>query len=610
MDDDFKLIQGAKGYTTRPDITATDEEFLVSGSQNVLINDQEKVESRDGYTLFGAENETRNRIKSERTWNTSTGTEIMQRESNGVLEYYSEVSGAWETLLTGLSTVYPVRFTEAWNSTELLDIQLFVNHSSTLYEWSGGQTTYSASTVNTITKAGATSWAEDRFLTAGTRTVRIKDTGGTWREFTYTGGESTTTLTGVSPDPTAFVFDADSLITQVVRTIATTPASGFINDVIGMLENHVYVGSHSSRRVYISKSTSYSDFTFSAPRIPTEGALLTMDDTTVGFKTSLTQDGKESMIIFSGKDRAYRVDFILSAGSTTDRETVRVKPIFVTSNQGAKSQELIEKIKNSIVFVSNDNELVDLGSLENFDSIQQNAVSDPVKTDFLAADFTNGVVKFWRNNLYITAPASSKMFILSFRVAADGGTRKFWQPPQNLEFGQLSDYGGLLYGHSGSRTESYLAFDGLNDNGQPIAFKAHFAYRNGGDRARLKNFDKYMSELYMTSNATVQHRIVYEYLGSKTFQEYVYEGSETDFLFVQNPNPSLGTAPLGTSPLGSSVVSTSDLIKYRRFKPITPVDHFEYQVTYECDAQDAKFQILAHGPNLKLSSNSQPKLVK
>ncbi len=52
----YQTINEFVGYVTKPDKTNADERTLVSGSQNVLINDQDKIVTRKGYTRFGATN--------------------------------------------------------------------------------------------------------------------------------------------------------------------------------------------------------------------------------------------------------------------------------------------------------------------------------------------------------------------------------------------------------------------------------------------------------------------------------------------------------------------------------------------------------------------------
>ncbi len=609
----FSLLTGALGYRTRSDATATKPGFLVGGSQNVLVNEAtdeggDKVESRPGYELKGVASTDRYKIRSEFTFKTKSGdTRMLRFDANGNLEFWYEAGAAWETLLTGLSATYPCRFTTVWSATELLRVLLFVNHSSVLYEWSGavgtisGDTAVTAGTISiqeTITTQG--------FLTAGTRSIRIKDSGGTWRETVYTN-QSGSDFT-VSTDLSAFTFDANAPVVQVVRQNSNTPASGFTNDVIAVLQNHVYVGSHSSSIVYLSKSTSYADYTFSTPRLATDGWQFVLDDYTVGFITNIGGNGQESMVIFAGNDWIYRVEFVEVGDSSGVAEIARIRPIIVSSGQGALAQELIAKVKNSIVFMNVSNELMELGDIENFSNIQQVPISDPIKPDFLAASFTDGALRFWRNNLYVTAGASGKMFILAFREG-EAGVRRFWQPPQILPIGQLSDFDGNLIGHSAGVKESYTLFTGTSDNGKPIVFKAHFAYNNFGNRDKYKTFDKYFVEFYLTSNAVVRLTLVYEYLGAKTSRTYSFQGTEVDFLFVPNPSASLGVNSLGTSPLGAPLESISNFIKYRRFKKVVPEpSFFEMQSRFECDDLDAQFQILCQGPNVGLSNISPSKL--
>lgn len=609
---EFDLITGAVAYRTRSDMTATRKNCLVAGSQNVLINEAtdnegDKVESRLGYTLKGSatpEGE-RNGIKSEFVFNTKRGDRIMMRFSkSGDLSFFSEDSGDWEVLLDGLLGDYPVRFTTWWSTTELLRECLFVNHTAGIYEWGGGIGTLAAITDATHITINETITTQG-FLTAGTRSIRIKDDTGVWREAVYTG-EAAGVFT-VTTDLTGYSFTAGALVVQVVRTNANKPASGFINDVIRTLENHVYVGSHGSSVVYMSKSTAFDDFTFSSPRLATDGWQFVMDDFLVGFETNIAGDsGKESMVFFAGNDWLYRVAFVDIADASI-AQVASIKPIIVASGQGAISQELIAKVKNSIIYINASNELLELGSVENITTVQQTPLSDPIKPDFLAADFTGGSIRFWRNNLYVFAAASARTFILAFRED-EKGTRRFWQPPQLLPVGLSSDYDGNLIGHSATAEESFTLFDGTTDNGLPISFKAYFAYNNHGAREKLKNFNLYFSELYMTANTIVRHTLAFEYLAAKGTKTFEYLGSQTDFIFTPNPGASIGINNLGTSPLGIPLTVVPDFLKYRRFKKMVPLDYFEFQSQYECDEIDSQFQILCHGPNTTLSPNSPVKI--
>jgi hypothetical protein len=616
MEDDeikFDLSTGYLGYRTKEDETMLAEalgsdRYLVSGSRNVLISAAgNKVVSRYGYSLFGAENTDREPIKSQHTWLNSTGSEVVLREGNGELEFYSEESDAWETLMTGLSATYAVRFAEIWSATELIDELLFVNHDANLYEWSGGMGTFASDTATTIVINEVI--GTSRFLTAGTRSIRVKDSGGTWREFAYTG-QSGSTFTGVTPDPTAFTFDANALVVQVVRTNTNLISSAFLCNSIEVLDNQLYVGSDAYRDHYISKNTSFTDFSYSSPRVPGEGAKLTLDDVNIGYKIGRNENGVETMNVFCGKDFVYRTEFILSSGSASDREVVKVKPLVAASNQGARSQEMIGKIKNGIVFVNWDNELVELGQVENVEKQVSVPVSDPIKSDFLSADFdAGGHVFLSENQLLVSSRSDGVIFILDLE-------QKFWQPPQDIPVGLFSNYGNTLIGHSSAIRESYTLFDTLSDRkitdeeGQPFTAIARFAYRNHGARARMKNFDRYYHEMYLTSNLELTHTLRYDYGGSRGISEKLMNGAEGDFLFTPALNASLGAHSLGTVPLARDLTDPPTFLKYRRLKPVQPVDYFEFQSEYRADILDSQFQIAAHGPNAQLAQNSPVRYTK
>ena len=595
----FSLVSSFKGYITKSDQTNLSPEYLVAGSQNVIINDNEKVESRAGYELFGVASTTNNPVTSDFVWRHSGATstlpaEIFLRTYNGTLEFYA--TSTFETLSTLISTSSPVRFAPVWSSAEQMDVLLFANASSTMFEWSGGQGTFASSTATAI--GLNETLGENRFLLYGTRQIRVKDTGGVWRTFTYTT-QSGATFSGVTPDPTTFTFATNANVVQAVRNNVNTPASGFLSDTIKVLNNQVWLGSKNSRVVYVSKDTSYTDFAFSSPRTTGEGAKLILDDTTIGFESP----DDESMLVFSGNDRVYKVGFEISSSDTGTVELPKIKPLLVSSGQGALSQELIAKIKQAIVWVSNNKELVELGQVQNLPGPQAVAISDPIKPDFTNADFTNGEIEFWRNSIFITAPSDGRMYIFDL-------SKRFWQPPQIMGMRRLSVFDNLLYGHNQSAPETYKLFTGVNDNGNPIAFKAHFAYQNGGKRDMLKNFDRFFTELYLASNTKVTVSLLQEWKGAKSISSYILNGSDSEFLFTPISDASLGVNPLGTNPLGGLLEAGEDTAKYRRFKPLVPIDAFEWQVRFESEEPDAVFQILSFGANLQLSQNISAKLNK
>lgn len=581
------LVDGFLGYTNKRDVTNLDSRYLIVGSKNVLINDGEKISARPGYTLDGPANSALTPILSSYDWINSSGSERNLRSYYDKLEYRSvDSNGAvtYRTLMSGLTDSVEFQFTEWWDNTEKIDLLLFVNGSTNMYMWSGGVTTFASATTNTITKEGTTSWGEERFLVGGTRQVVIDGT-----TYTYTGGESTTTLTGVTPDPTLTVHVPGAIVHQAVRVTANTPASGFNNSVIATLNNQVYVGDLTKRTVYVSKNTDYTDYTFSATRSPGEGAILTLDGTVVGFAVQ-----ENAMYISAGKDFWYQTKFTLSSDNT--KEALTVDRLKTGPQQAAQSQNLIGNIKNSIVFISNEPTFDTLGRVENINTPNAKPLSDPIKADFDNYDFTGGHIKYFKNKTYISVPQESLYLIYDHE-------RQYWQPPQISPISRFAIIDGELYGHSSATPQTFKLNDESTgtDNGAPIDCVARFAYRNYGHRDWRKVFDEHFTEGYIKSNTTLTLTLYYDFAGFTTIIEKDILGNDSAILFQPATDVSLGKNPLGSEPLGSSLDTLDELSKFRVIHELEKFDFYELLVQYESNQEDAGWQLIAQGGNVMLS---------
>jgi hypothetical protein len=591
----FLLVDKYKGYANNRDITNIDPEFLVPPSQNVLINEGEKVSNSPGYTLYGAANATLFPVKSSFEWKTSTGPEYALRSYDDELEVY--YGGSWIRVQDAYTSV-DFSFTTFFDSTEKIDLLLFVNGDSNMRMWSGGLTTFASATATTITKQGTSTFAEERFLLAGTRGFRIGTT-----SYTYTGGEGTTTLTGVAPNPTAAGHAVGSVVIQSTRVTATTPASGFMNDIIGTLYNQVYVGDFNRRDIYVSKNTSYIDFTFTAGaggRAPGEGALLTLDATPIAFVPA-----EEEMYV-GVQDGWFQTKFTLSADLT--KETMQIKRLKSSRGKAIASKNSFTKAANYILYYTIDNQIDFLGRVENITTPESQPLSDPIKLELLAYNTTIAPhMKYWNNQLFACFPSEGKTLIYDF-------DRKYWQPPQTWSIRRLAVIGDELYAHSSAVPESYKMLDttAYSFNTNPVDSRAAFAYRNYGDRFWKKNCDEWATEGYIKSNTTLTATFKYDFGGFTSIISKDIDGTDTDILFSTTTDGSLGKWPLGSQPLGGTTDSPSDLAKFRIIHEITDqgLDFYEQQVVYSTNDVDQRWEIISSGGNVKLSTNDNKNIKK
>lgn len=600
----YSLTEEALGYATAEDQTNTDQRNLVAGSQNVLINRQRKVVSRNGYSRLGSANTTLAPCRSSVTWNTSTGTELLLRVYDDELEVYlgtvdGVVVNAWTRVMNGLSTTEIPRFTTFYDAdNEGIDLLLFVQGNANIYRFGGCITTIASTTSNTITKNGTETWAEARVFSAGNKTLLINGT-----EYTYTGGEGTTTLTGVSPDPTG---EADnSVVIQKVVTHSDKPAASRNNHTIGTFQNHVLVGSNDDELVYASKNNNMLDYTYSSPRVPGDGFLLTLDEPSVGFSTL-----QERLIVFAGKNSIYQGTFSeITVGSTLS-ETIDIKKYQAGQLQGAQSQETIVPIGNSVLYLSHEPAVRELTSPEQISGgSDPRTLSNPIRPDFDAEDWTNAQAAWFKNAYYLTAPVNSRVYILEFKEDADNTLRRYWQPPQTLPVRTLSPYAGKLYGHSNAVPETYYLFDpdtysDVNSSDEKLAITAiaKYAYRNFGDRANLKNFDEYFIEGEISPSTTLETTINYDFGGATATVYDEIKGNNFEIVEETLNNASLAQQPLGQQPLGGAIVGPSNTAKFRAIIEIAKEDFFEIQAVFKTDDIDKYFSIIAHGPNAQKST--------
>jgi hypothetical protein len=586
---DFKLqnMREYGGFLNKADITNLKGVYLVKDSQNVVSTDEGRLGTRKGYSLFGSADTTLEPITAEYSWLTARGDEIMLRGRNdasttGTLEFYHADIGAWTELVNSLGTGV-FNFTTYWDTTEAQDALIFVCNDSNLYYWSGGVTTFASAGTNTLTKQGTASWAEEGFILSGTTQVTIEGT-----VYTYTGGESTTTLTGVTPDPASAGHTVGAAAFQTVRTNTNKPASNLNNALIATHRNQVYVGDLTRRDIYVSEVGDYTTYTFTATRLVGEGALLTLNEAPTAFVA------QEDSIYISTYNQWYNVKFTLSSDLTAEDLTIQL--LESSPMGGAVNQSSVFKAKKEILYISNEPTINSLGRIENIDTPQSKDLSDPIKLEIEAYTLTNCSGKFYRNNAYFNFPSEGKTLI--YNIA-----KGYWEAPQILPVRVMSVYGGELYGHSNGNHETYKLLDGTNDTGKAMQAVAKFAYLNYGEPAHQKGLTEWFTGGYISTNTDLTQTLYYDFKGYSGIQEFNISGDDTAIIFANITTGNLGKEPLGKEPLGSTSDDVDELQRFRVIKQTYKRNFYEIQVKYESNDIDQQWFLLHQGGNAMLSKD-------
>ncbi len=620
----FKLAEQVLGYVTSQDESNTDFRLLVGGSKNVQIDFQKKVKLRAGYSRLGAGNTALTQVRNAWDWETSTGIKHPMRFYDDELEVYLEdIDGvtvdAWTRVLNGLSTTELLRScidkggNGGWyDSTESLDLCLMVIADANIYEWNGAVATIASATSNTITKNGSTNWAENRFYTTRNKIVIINGT-----EYTYTGGSGTTTLTGVTPNPSAEAVN--SIATQKVVTNSNQPAASRTNHFIYNFENQIIIGSEDDNLILGSKNTDFTNYSPTSPRLPGEGFTLTLDNPCRGL-TSLGSN----LLLGAGKSVIFKVLFTqLDVGGTLT-ETAIIKKLNVGVNQGFLNQESIVPIGNAIFYLTNEVALRAIEDPDNLTGINPKTFSNPIKPDFDAEDWDNAFGMWYKNTLFYTAPDNSRMYMLNFVEDADGKLFRFWNPPQTLPVRAMAlhEIDGVeqLYGHSNAVPETYLLFDGASDgvfddmdvaDKIPIEGRAIFAYNNYKKKGILKVFDEYYIEGEITPSTTELDMILrYDFDGITQTINKTIDGSDEDILEGKVGFNSLAQQSLAVNPLGGLLNPPPNTRKFRLEFEIAREDFFELQTEFTSNDVDKFWSIISHGSNAELSRRKPINLKK
>ncbi len=616
---EFSLVDGFKfGYRSREDITTLPPGVMVQGSQNVLTNVNGRIQVRQGFTLDGQSSAVIASFLGAYDWDRHTGDQRNLRAgfltiagNDGKLQFRYVASAGdkwngntftagqvfWIDLLTSLTSTN-FNFAEYWDTTEVAGFLNFVNGAPSISQWSGGVVTMASATSNTLTKTGTTTWAEEGFYTTGTRSILVNGV-----TATYSGGESTTTLTGVSVDFSAVA--ANTVVFQEVTTTLNSSMTGLPlaeNDIISVLNNQTYVGSLKDATIYISKVDNYLDYSFSTPRVVGEGALATLDAPAVGF---IPQE--DAMYITAGKSFWYETQLTLSADLSG--EAFNVVKLKTTAQEAAQSQSLITKIKDNVAFVSNEPIVKALGRLANVVlTPQMTDLSNSIVNDMNNYDFTDGNAFYFRNFLYVSVPQNGVVLVYNMTDPSN----PYWEAPQVLPVGKFAIIGGELYGHGYNVSETYKLFDGYNDNGKSMDAIVLFSFQNEGVRSTFKSMNEFYIEGYVASNTTLTLGIQYDIDGCATSTSFDLDGSDTQFVCIPSDSTSLGKSSLGKQGLGTNAIITSSSTslppKFRWIPTFPRTDFFEFQPSFESSGIDLNWQLIAFGGNTSFSTNYPVKI--
>lgn len=617
-----------KGYISSVDPTVIGPDALIGGSQNAYKRISQDIFARPGLKRRGTADATLAGVTSSFDWETSLATlrplRVVEDTATSLSKLQVESSIAdgttlvWYDLLTGQSNSRFV-FDTWWDATNEKDTLLFVNGGATIGSWTGAMGIVLATTANTIQLTGQV--AVLGFVGA-TGTVLVN---GTSYAFTGVAGD---TFTGVSPNPTGEANGSVVLDKPVINTPTNLPAIAC--EFIKVVENQAYVGSYSSYFIPVSKNTDFTLFTVPAVRVPGDPDLLTIGSLARGITV---QKGSSSTagnaVIAGGLGDWYTVRRNQITVGATLTEQVDVLQTKTADLSTALAHEFIDLIGDTIVFLDQNNQLREFGTVRDIVTPVFPLLSLDVFTELKHRDFTGGALRVVEDEgdttVYITCPAEGIDYMYQVRESltpvGNIQTERLWQPPQVRGLSRIAVLNGVTYGYSATNPQSYQLwetqqyFDDGPFDGDQIPYKVSmvFGYINLS-RTLQMNFNKIYFEGHMTRGSVVSCNTYLEYQGSKNILNTVVNNPIAPnkklaaFYGAQN-NPSPGENALGNIEVGDGIIppdlGSVPVPKFRAMRRIASQNVFEAALEVYSEDLDSEWGLLLLGINMQ-AANQQP----
>lgn len=450
-------------------------------------------------------------------------------------------------------------------------------------------------------------------------------------QYTYSAlGDNGFSFVGVSPDPTSL---AGNVVVSEVQVTDTSPSAGppsalednFFNDYITVIGNQLYVGCYISRIVHIASIIDYTDFVVPDFRAPGTPDLYILDSNSRGATAKGGQKG--NAVLFGSLGDSYSITrnvstFINAAGTSEfTYENVIVDKATSADLSSPISQNFIDSIGDTIIFVDQNNQLRQFGTLRNLSTPVYPILSLDVYTELAGLDLTGGemraVAEQSGDTVYITVPLSAALYLYQIREKVDQvgnlTAERLWQPPFIVGATTIAVIAGITYIYSNANPQMYQLWntgqyhdDSPSD--EPIPYECHqiIAYLSLEDRAQQLYFDKLYYEGYMTRGTNLYNNIYQEYQGSKnlvtvTINKAVAPGKKLAKFYDSTATPALGDVALGQIPLGEGVTAKggASIPKFRAIRRSTATDIFEFALDIASYGLDDQWEMLTIGVNLQ-----------
>ncbi len=563
--------------------------------QNTTVNNGDRVSVREyGTTILGTVTTTEKSVNSLHTFRRRDGENILMRTYADRIEWFDEGNNSWETLKITTSTGLRYGFADYNINTDLRSYVYFGNGDDVFRRWTGQHTL-----LNGAISAGAGTITVDDttgFDTAGN--AILCDT-----QIAYTG-RTGTTFTGVVNAPACA---NNTGITQAVEDFPANPKGNiylvannriFIAGVT-TTPQAVYFSQYGEARTYLT--TLISTSTATAPGIFNlgEGG---------GAVTGAVQD--ESAIYFFKKSIIYKATL-----SDSLYTLAALKPFDGRSQTtGAVQSDSVFATDNGFIFLTPDNQIMNLARVETIDYPQIIPISDAIKPTVDSMDFVTSTGIYFKDKAYIAGKSDSgnlsndTVLVYNNRVNAWDAPIIGWNP--NCFTIYDDGTGEAVYYGDGSTANVYKLFtDDKLDNGNSFTAswrsKLFDFHELGISPADMKEVTNVFVEGYMSENTVLHTSLLLDENG--TTQSFSTEilGTATQYFFAADPFNPFGAHPFGYLPFGGSEPSNKRKFRVYLNKDFKTLPLYTLQIDFLSDEENNDWEITAFGFKVRQATQGE-----
>ena len=578
------ILNNYKGYIEGNDITQIPVNYLAYPSKNVLCY-KGKVITRGGLENDGNASTEDTPIHSEYVWRSAPGGAKALRVWGTTLQV--KVGTLWITLFTDFTAgTTRVRFAP-WvdiNGSVIKSRLMMVDGSDKIFEWNGSIGTVASYATDTITVSEtgtllALGFDPGNAVAQAVRVVRMSG-GAVAGIEAYNHDDACADLAlhlTTTPSPVPAVGD---YVMSAVKT-RTVLLAGIDKDDIYVYKNHVFVSNFDSGRIYYSHAQTYAEAT---------GVLFTIP----GTKTALTADlldldgkytamiGRKDVLWISTTDDWFKItktETVNSYGYWTNVEK------FDQAERNGALPCAVAIHKGDIVFVGQNKYVYRISSLEIVGTDDIRLMSDKIEGLLLSLDEAGVKIYYHERYIFVLYPAEGNLLILD--IVEDE-----WQPPQIIPMNCLSVIGGVRYGHSNSRNETFELFTGRKDLDAEIEAVIAPGYISGNNPFRYQKHTLFgiHARATVTTKVTVNH--FYEESGAKGSNEISFEVADIKVYEVSDDVTFAAQALATRSLAGVEDSGDNSLKPFFVFDKYTGISWFNYRPVFTLTGAEVEFQLL------------------